>query len=376
MAEDANGFSIGIEEEYLLVEAGSGALIETRPRAFFDEAAAALGERVTSELQQSMIEVGTPPCATVGEARRELAGLRRALAEVAGRHGLALLACSTHPFADWDRQRRTEADRYREMGDDYRAIARRSVVCGMHVHVAVADLDRRLALMDRVVPWLPLLLALSASSPFWRGHETGLKAFRSTIFGEWPRTGIPESFADAADWRAYLDLLAATGVCPDPTKLWWDIRPSVKLPTLEVRIADVCTDLEDALTLAALCQALVATLARTPATPRDWGRHQRSLVEENKWRAQRSGAAAELADYDARRLVPVRELVERLIGAVREDAARLGCLPEVERARAIAERGTSADRQLAVFREALARGADAATAQRAVVAWLAARTVA
>jgi carboxylate-amine ligase len=240
----------------------------------------------------------------------------------------------------------------------------------MHVHCGIEDEDLRIDLMNQVTYFLPHLLALSTSSPFWEGHDTGMKAFRPTIFGDLPRSGMPERFESYREWQRFVEFLASSRLCDDPTKIWWDIRPSAKRPTLEQRITDICTDLDDALTLAALYQCLLHRLWRVRAGNLTWRSYRRALLMENKWRAQRWGVEAELADLGEGRLKPMRVLVEELIDLVREDALELGCLAEIERARTIVARGTSADRQLAVHREALAGGAEPEEARRAVIDWL------
>jgi carboxylate-amine ligase len=311
----------------------------------------------------------------VGEARAELRRLRGTVGEIAGRYGMRLLACSTHPFSTWEEQRSTEASRYRKLADDYQAVVRRNLICGMHVHAGIADDEERIRLMNGVVPYLPVLLALSTSSPFWRGHETGLKAFRPTICGELPRTGLPDTLAGWAGWQELLAILADTELCPDPTKIWWDIRPSAKHPTLEVRLAEACTRLEDALTIAALYQCLLGYLIRVPPACEDWHRFQRMLAEENKWRAQRWGCEAHLADFDRRRLVPFADLLDGLLEQLAPEIERFGCAEEAAHARTILQRGTSADRQLAIYRERLTDGASEDEALRAVVAWIAETTL-
>jgi glutamate---cysteine ligase / carboxylate-amine ligase len=229
--------------------------------------------------------------------------------------------------------------------------------------------------MNQVTYFLPHLLALSTSSPFWRGQDTGLKAIRPSIFGDLPRSGTPEHFESWREWQRLVEVLAGTGLCADATQIWWDIRPSAKHPTLELRITDVCTTLEDALTIAALYQSLLRRLWRLRSCNQSWRVYRRILVEENKWRAQRWGVEAELADYGAGCLKPVRALVEELIDLLRADAAELGCLAELERAREIVAGGTSADHQVAVHREALAEGASAEEARCAVVDWLVGATL-
>jgi carboxylate-amine ligase len=370
MAQREPRLSLGIEEEYLLVDPLTRELIRSPDPGFMPACRAALGERVTVELLQSQVEVGTPVCETVDAARRELAGLRRTVADIARDHGMALMAASTHPFASWDEQRHTELERYRAITEDYQVLARRQVICGMHVHAEIEDRELRIDLMNQVAYFLPHLLALSTSSPFWRGQETGLKAIRPSIFDDLPRSGLPERLDGWQDWRQLCETLANIGLCTDATQIWWDIRPSAKHPTLELRCPDVCTSLEDALSLASLYRALLRRLWRLRAANQCWRSYRRTLIEENRWRAQRWGVEAELADFGAGRLKPMKELVEELIEQVREDAEALGCLAEVERCRAIVAEGTSADRQLKAYHGALREGASPEEAQRAVVDWL------
>jgi carboxylate-amine ligase len=249
-------------------------------------------------------------------------------------------------------------------------LASRLVICGMHVHAGIEDDELRIDLMNQAAYFLPHLLALSTSSPFWQGQPTGLKAYRPTVFGDLPRSGLPEHFASAQEWRQMLYLLQETGLCDDATKIWWDVRPSARFATLEMRICDICTRLEDAITIAALWQSILAMLYRLRAGNQTWRRYRRTLVEENKWLAQRHGIAAELADFGILARQPFEVLLEEIIELVRDEAMRLGCLPEVLRAREILGRGTSADRQLAVYEEVRAAGADESEATRAVVDWL------
>jgi carboxylate-amine ligase len=376
MAPRKPTLSLGIEEEYLLVDPFTRGLVRSPDPAFMAACRDALGEQVTSELLQSQVEVGTCICGDLAEARNDLARLRRSVAAVARDHGMGLVAASTHPFAEWDEQRSTALDRYESLTEDYQALARRQLISGMHVHVAVEDEDLRIDLMNQAGYFLPHLLALSTSSPFWRGRPTGLKAFRPSIFGDLPRSGSAEHLESWSAWQDLLGFLAETGLCSDATQVWWDIRPSARHPTLELRITDVCTRLEDALTVAALFQALLHRLWRLRAANQSWRVYRRILLEENKWRAQRWGIEAELADLGAGCLKPMRTLVEELIELVREDAIELGCLAEVERAREIVERGTSADRQIALYHEALREGASPEEACRMVVDWLLEATLA
>ncbi len=329
-----------------------------------------LGERVTHELLQAQVEVGTTVCQNVGAARAQLMELRATVAATAREFGMAMIAASTHPFANWRAQKKVEKERYRVLARDMQTLASRLVICGMHVHAGIEDEELRIDLMNQATYFLPHLLALSSSSPFWQGQPTGLKAYRPTIFGDLPRSGLPEYFASAEEWRHMLHLLERTGLCDDATKIWWDIRPSAKFPTLELRVCDICTRLDDAITIAALWQAILGTLYRLRANNQTWRRYRRTLVDENKWLAQRYGIGAELADFGVLARKPFGVLMEEIIELVRDEAMRLGGLPEVLRARDILDRGTSADRQLNVHARAQADGASEREAAQAVVDWL------
>ena len=350
-------------------------LVVAPPGDFMARCQDRLGGRATHELLQAQVEVDTRVCRSIAEVRRELAELRAAVARTAQDFGMALIAASTHPFANWRAQKKVEKERYAGIAHDMQTLASRLVICGMHIHAGIEDEELRIDLMNQATYFLPHLLALSTSSPFWEGHATGLKAYRPTIFGDLPRSGLPEYFASADEWHHMLRLLAKTGLCDDPTKIWWDVRPSVRFPTLELRVCNVCTRLEDALTIAALWQSILATLYRLRAGNQTWRRYRRTLVEENKWLAQRHGIGAQLADYGALTCKPFGLLLEELILLVRPEAERLGCLDEILNARHILDRGTSADRQLAVHAQALADGAGEREAGMAVVDWLIAETL-
>ena len=376
MATEAPSLRLGIEEEYLLIDPVGGDLVRAPDPAFMAACRDALGQQVTHELLQAQVEVATPPCATVAEARAELARLRRTVAETAHTHGMAILAASTHPFASWTDQASTDKERYRALTDDLQMLARRQLISGMHIHAGIEDADLRIDLMNQVAYFLPHFLALSTSSPFWAGHETGLKAYRPAVADGLPRSGTPERLDSWRDWERLTATLAETGLVEDASQIWWDVRPSANHPTLELRVTDICTGLDHAASLAALYQSLLRHLWRLRTRNQAWRSYRRILIEENKWRAQRRGIEAELADFAAGRLRPVADLVDELIAMLDEDARALGCADELAGLRAILVEGTSADRQLAVYRTAIDQGARPAEALQAAVQWLARATLA
>jgi carboxylate-amine ligase len=366
--------TLGIEEEYLLVERETGAVAAEPP----DELFAALHERTAGrafpEFLRAQVEVATPVCRDIGEARRALTDLRTAVIEESARFGLAPIAASSHPFSLTARQKRTEKERYIALLEEMQGAARRMMICGLHVHVGVDDDDLRVDLMNQLTYFLPHLLALSCSSPFWEGERTGLMSFRLMIFNGVPRTGLPEQFSSWGEYRRHTDILVETGIIADTSRIWWDLRPSVRYPTLETRVMDCCTTLEDALSLAALNQCLVRMLWRLRRANQRWRMYSHLLLGENRWRAMRYSFDAGLLDLGQQRIVPFAELLEELISIVREDAEVLGCVAEIERLREIVARGTSAHRQRQVHERAKAEGATDAEALRAVVDWLVAET--
>jgi carboxylate-amine ligase len=313
------------------------------------------------------VEVGTKVSKTVAEVREDLVRLRRGLQEVVERNGIAYIAASTHPFADWAEQQITDKDRYQMLARDLQVVVRRLVICGMHVHVGIEDPDLRIDLMNQVSYFLPHLLALSTSSPFWHSVDTGLKSYRMSVFYSLPRTGPPEEFSSWGEYERHVGALVDAGLIEDATRLWWDIRPSAKYPTLEMRIADVNTRVDDGITVAAMFLSLLGMLFRRRQENQRWRTYANMLVQENTWRAQRYGVEGTLADFGKGVLVPFPELVDELIELVREDAEEFGCVAEVERARDIVRDGTSADRQRRRYQEALAGGATEHEALQAVV---------
>ncbi len=360
-------FTIGVEEEYLLVDKETRGLVIDPPESFLSDCEAECGSQVTTELLRSQVEVGTRVCANVQEARADLARLRRAIIGVADRHGLAPIAASTHPFSRWAEQKHTEKDRYEALTNEMAGAARRMVICGMHVHVGIGDDNLRIDLMNQMSYFLPHLLALSCSSPFWEGRDTGLRSYRLTIFDALPRTGIPERFQSYAEYQRHVDILINAGMIEDSTKIWWDLRPSGRFPTLETRIMDVCTRLDDAIALAALLLCLLRMLYRLRLRNQRWREYTPMLIRENRWRAMRYSFDEGMIDFAKGELVPFADLLEEILELTAEDAAALGCEAEVASVRDILSRGTSAHRQLRAHELAAAAGKDPQQCLQAVV---------
>ncbi|MFZ1105889.1 MAG: carboxylate-amine ligase [Hyphomicrobiaceae bacterium] len=367
-------FTVGIEEEYLLVDRTSRDLVSELPPQLFQACDTALRGQVEREFLRSQIEVETQVHRSVRAAGAELRSLRQTVADLAGRHGLAPIAASTHPFARWGAQEPTDRERYRSIAQDLAGVGRRMVFCGMHVHVGIDDDEQRIDLMNQARYFLPHLLVLSTSSPFAEGEDTGLKCYRLAAFNELPRTGLPQRFGSWAEYRATVDILVRNAVIEDASKIWWDLRPSARFPTLEMRIADVCTLLDDAVCVAALYVSILRMLYRIRRANQTWRAYPLFLLSENRWRAQRYGVGGTLFDFGKGELVPFGDLIDELLGMVREDAEALGCRPEVEHARTIVARGTSADRQVACLERLVSEGASCTEALRGVVDHLIAET--
>jgi carboxylate-amine ligase len=349
-------FTLGIEEEYLLVDRQTRAVVSDPPTALLRECENQLAAAVRPEFLTSQIEVGTVICRSARDARADLARLRRTVVEVAANHGLAPIAASTHPFSEWRRQKHTDKARYHLLARDMQGVARRLLICGMHVHVGLDEDELRIDLMNQVSYFLPHLLALSTSSPFWRGEDSGLKSYRLSVFDELPRTGLPSRFASWGEYSRHVAVLVDAGLLPDPTMIWWDIRPSARFPTLEMRITDVCTAVDDAVAIAALYQCILRMLYRLRRGNQRWRTYDPLLIGENRWRAKRYGIDEGLVDFGKGEVVPCTHLIDELIDLTAEDAEALDCQQEIRHCRDVVRRGTSAHRQLAVFEDALAAG--------------------
>ena len=368
-------YRFGIEEEYFVNDAVKRDAARGRTHEFFAACKAKFPDAIQREMLEPQVEVASRPFTEFDEARGELGSMRAALGDIARKHGLSIMASGTHPLAIWNRVRANTQPRYGKVMHDLQMIGSRTVVCGMHVHVEVPDRAARVDLMNRMQPYLPLLLALSTSSPFWQAQRTGLLGYRLAAYRELPRTGLPDLFADAADYERYIDTLMAARAIENSSYVWWIIRPSLKHPTLELRVADSCTRLDDTLAIAALYRCLVRHLVRDPALNSGQTGASRAINEENGWRAQRYGIHGSFVDEVTRSAIPVRQMLDDTLALVADDAKALGCERELDLCRWIMARGTSADRQLSLYTEALGRGLSSRDALSHVVDWLSSETI-
>lgn len=359
-------FTLGIEEEYLLVDLETLDLAEAPPE-LMERCRAALDDQVSPEFLQCQIEVGTRVCKDISAAREDLCRLRKTVHDVSAEFGLAPIAASCHPFADWKTQHHTDRDRYNDLERALGGVARRLLICGMHVHIGIEDPEVRIDLVNQLTYFLPHLLALSASSPFWQGVDTGLASYRLTVFDNLPRTGLPPRFESWAEYERTVGVLVDLGLIEDSSKIWWDLRPSARFPTVETRICDVQPRLEDTLSIAAATQCLARMLWRLRRSNQRWRIYDAFLVSENRWRAQRFGTSEGLIDFGRRELISMEDLVEELIELTEEDAEELNCSNEIKNLRRIAQSGTSAHRQRRAFLEADPAGADSRSGLAGVV---------
>ena len=343
-------FTIGIEEEYQIIDPETREL-RSYITEILDDGHALLREQIKAELHQSIVEVGTKPCRTISEARAELQHLRGTIAGLASKKGLQIAAAGTHPFSSWIDQEITPFDRYRGLLDEMQDIARQLLIFGMHCHVGMPNCNTTIDMMNIARYLLPHLLAISSSSPFWMGRTTGFKSYRSVMFSTFPRTGIPPSFVSATEFDNYVSLLINTGCIDDGKKIWWDLRPHPVFSTLEFRICDVATRLEECLALAAFMQAIVVKFYQLFEQNMTFRPYRRALINENKWRAQRWGMDGKLIDFGKRAEVEAKALVHEMVELVDDVVDALGSRKEVEYLLHIAEHGSSADRQLRVFQE-------------------------
>ncbi len=367
-------YSIGVEEEFFVFDAKTRLAVRELDKTFLAKAQGELRERVVTEMLHSQIEVVTPVCDTVAQAREHLSHYRRVLSEAARASRIGIAAMGTFPLAFRGEQKVTDKTRYDAIMDDLQMVGERNMLCGMHVHASVPDPSTRINLMMRLTPYLPILLALSTSSPFWQGHPTGLSGYRLAAYDELPRTGLPELFRTNEDYEEYVQALVNAKIIPDASYIWWALRPSTRYPTIELRVADSCTRLDDALAIVALFWCLVRALDRDPARNSGFDRVARAITAENKWHAQRHGMAAIFVEPLRRSAITARDWLAELIDMLADDAKALCCESEMAHLQIIARDGTSADRQVEVYQKALDTGATKLIALRKVVDWAARET--
>lgn len=368
-------YRFGIEEEFFLTDRATRRIINKAPAGFFRDCRGCFGDGVSHELLQSQVELVSPVLDSQDDGLAHLRRSRAALADVAARHGMAVLAAGTHPLASWRAQRATGKPRYLDLMDDFQIVAQRNLLCGLHVHVGLPDGVDRIDVMNRLMHWLPLLLALSASSPFWARQASGLMSYRQAAYDEWPRTGIPDYFPNERSYRAFVDFFVQSGALKSEASIWWAIRPSGRYPTLELRIADACPDIETVLCIAGLFRAMVRHAAENDADGLKRNEMTRLVNEENRWRAKRYGTEATFIDQEGRRVMTVVESLDALERLVAPSADALGCLSAFARAHEIIRDGGSASRQMRLYADRLASGDTRHGALVAVTDMLLAQTV-
>ncbi len=343
-------YTLGIEEEFQIVDPITREL-RSHVSEMLEEGKMLLGEQVKPEMIQSMIEVGTGVCRNIQEARADISKLRAIISTLARKNNLEIVAASTHPISHWQDQKIFDDKRYELLIEEIQMVARSLLIFGLHVHVGVADRERSIHIMNAARYFLPHVLALSTSSPFWLGINTGLKSYRSEVFKKFPRTDIPDHFDSYSSFQRYIDLLVKTGCIDDGKKIWWDVRPHPFFPTLEFRVCDIPTRVDDTIAIAALFQAIVAKLDKLIQKNLGFRLYRRMLIQENKWRAVRWGLEGKMIDFGKQKEVPVRDLVRELLEFVDDVVDMLESRKEIEHIHTILERGTSADEQLKVFHE-------------------------
>ncbi len=341
--------TLGIEEEYQIINPETREL-KSYIQELMDQGRMVLQDQIKQEFLQSQVEVGSTICQDVGEIRKQVVHLRGSICKLAADNGLQVAAASTHPFSAWLSQDMSVGERYTKLSTNMAELARRMLIFGMHVHVGIDDKDLMIDVMNQTRYFLPHLLALTTSSPFWVGRETGLKSYRTVIFESLPRTGLPPNFESWADYNDFIDTLVKTRCIDEPTKIWWDVRPHPLFPTLEYRVCDICTKVDEAVCIAALVQAIVAKLVKLRFDNQSWRIYRHHLITENKWRAVRYGIEGQLIDYGKQEEAPMKTLALEMLEFVDDVVDDLGSRKEVEYVHTILEGGTSADRQLEVYR--------------------------
>jgi carboxylate-amine ligase len=345
-----HAFTVGVEEEFQIVDPTTWEL-RSHVSELLASSAPAFGDHIKREMHQSIVEVGTKICGSIEELAGEIIRTRRDLADAAERVGLRIAAAGTHPFSTWMDQVISPGERYETIVEELQQLARSLLIFGLHVHVAVPDPSSMIDLMNEARYFLPHLLALSTSSPFWMGRDTGLKSYRTTVFRRFPRTGIPDHFDSWREYERYVELLVELHCIDNGKKIWWDLRPQPTFGTLEFRVCDVPTAPCASIAIAALAQAIIVKLYRLREKNLGFRRYHRALIEENKWRAARWGIDGKLIDFGKRREVPMRVLAEELLEFVDDVVDDLGSRRELQYVRTILAEGTSAEKQVQIYRQ-------------------------
>ena len=341
-------FTLGIEEEFAIVDPTTGEL-RSHIQEILEGGKLTLKEQIKPEMHQSVVELGTEICQSVEDARKHVIDLRSHLADLAGKGGLNIASVGTHPFAHWNDQLITEGERYKEIVNDMQQVARANLIFGLHVHVGIPDRETAIHVMNQARYFLPHIYALSTNSPFWVGRDTGFKGYRLKVFERFPRTGIPDAFEGLSEYEDYLKLLVRTKCVDNAKKIWWDIRLHPFFDTLEVRVCDAQSRVDDTLAIAALIQAIVVKLHKLQRQNLSFRIYRRRLIDENRWRASRYGLEGKLIDFGRESEVDARQLVEELLEFVSTETDELGSQREIEQIERIVREGTGSDRQLAAF---------------------------
>ena len=347
---DIKKLTVGIEEEYQVIDPGTGELTSYIAE-FLERDAMLVKDSMVPEFLKSQLEVTSKVCKNIKEARSEVIRLRQLASNYAKENDCKIIAAGTHPYSHWKDQVLTNKERYHGLYDSMQYVAKRLLIFGMHVHIGIPDKDLRIDVMNQMRYFIPHIMSLSSSSPFWQGQDTGFKSYRGIVFEDLPRTGPPETFDSAKSYDEFVNQLITTKSIDTPSKIWWDIRPHDKFPTLEFRMCDSTTKVDEVIAIAALIQALVATMIRNRERNISWRNYRQSLISENKWRAMRHGVHGKMIDLGAVKETDTKILFNELLEIVIESAKELGTEKEIQYIHTILENGTSADRQLRMYEE-------------------------
>jgi len=343
-------FTLGIEEEFAIVDPKTREL-RSHIQEILEGGKVVLKEQIKPEMHQSVVELGTEICQSIADARAHVIDLRSKLAGLADRSGLKIASAGTHPFSHWRDQLITEGERYQEIVKDMQQLARANLIFGLHVHIGIPDRETAIHVMNQARYFLPHIYALSVNSPFWVGQNTGLKGYRLKVFERFPRTGIPDAFESLSEYEDYCKLLVKTGCVDNAKKIWWDIRLHPFFDTLEVRVCDAQSRVDDTLAIAALIQAMIAKLHKLQWQNMSFRIYRRRLIDENRWRASRYGIDGKLIDFGKETEVETRGLLNELLGFISTEVDELGSKNEMAHIERIMREGTGADRQLRAWEQ-------------------------